>query len=196
MDSALRGVVMRCLGAMCESGQQLVDLFVNYDCDLEARLPPQVCALGCAWLLVEWFAETASTCESGQQLIKLTGQRLRSGGKPVCAGGAELAADSLPCAHREALGDPGRAGQPTLPSALAPCRCMATSLTTHGQQGAEARPAVVRRARTCLSAWCWPLCGWHRGLQDRTVTDNPCCSRLMSRPSACRCVACLTLPLD
>ena len=35
MDTALRGVVMRCLGAICESGQQLTDLFVNYDCDLE-----------------------------------------------------------------------------------------------------------------------------------------------------------------
>ena len=30
-----RFVVMRCLQAMCESGQLLVDLFVNYDCDLE-----------------------------------------------------------------------------------------------------------------------------------------------------------------
>ena len=35
MDTALRGVVIRCLGAICESGQQLTDLFVNYDCDLE-----------------------------------------------------------------------------------------------------------------------------------------------------------------
>ena len=35
MDGALRAVVMRCLGAECESGQLLVDLFVNYDCDLE-----------------------------------------------------------------------------------------------------------------------------------------------------------------
>ena len=26
---------MRCLEAQCESGQLLVDLFVNYDCDLE-----------------------------------------------------------------------------------------------------------------------------------------------------------------
>ena len=26
---------MRCLGAQCEAGQLLVDVFVNYDCDLE-----------------------------------------------------------------------------------------------------------------------------------------------------------------
>lgn len=35
MDGALRAVVMRCLGAQCEAGQLLVDIFVNYDCDLE-----------------------------------------------------------------------------------------------------------------------------------------------------------------
>lgn len=35
MDGALRAVVMRCLGAQCEVGQLLVDVFVNYDCDLE-----------------------------------------------------------------------------------------------------------------------------------------------------------------
>ncbi len=26
---------MRCLAALCEDGQLLVDVFVNYDCDLE-----------------------------------------------------------------------------------------------------------------------------------------------------------------
>ncbi len=35
VDMGQRFVVMRCLQAMCESGQLLVDLFVNYDCDLE-----------------------------------------------------------------------------------------------------------------------------------------------------------------
>ena len=35
VDLAHKGVVMRCLEAQCESGQLLVDLFVNYDCDLE-----------------------------------------------------------------------------------------------------------------------------------------------------------------
>ena len=28
-------MVMRCLAALCEDGQLLVDVFVNYDCDLE-----------------------------------------------------------------------------------------------------------------------------------------------------------------
>lgn len=28
-------VVMRCLSGVCENGQLLVDIFVNYDCDLE-----------------------------------------------------------------------------------------------------------------------------------------------------------------
>ena len=35
VDIAHKAVVLRCLQAMCESGQLLVDLFVNYDCDLE-----------------------------------------------------------------------------------------------------------------------------------------------------------------
>ncbi len=35
VDLAHKGVVMRCLEAQCEGGQLLVDLFVNYDCDLE-----------------------------------------------------------------------------------------------------------------------------------------------------------------
>jgi len=30
---AQRFVVIRCLRAQCESGQLLVDLFVNYDCE-------------------------------------------------------------------------------------------------------------------------------------------------------------------
>ena len=34
---AQRFVVIRCLRAQCESGQLLVDLFVNYDCDLEGQ---------------------------------------------------------------------------------------------------------------------------------------------------------------
>ena len=37
MDTAQRFVVIRCLRAQCESGQLLVDLFVNYDCDLEGQ---------------------------------------------------------------------------------------------------------------------------------------------------------------
>ena len=35
IDPAHKAVVMRCLQAQCENGQLLVDLFVNYDCDLE-----------------------------------------------------------------------------------------------------------------------------------------------------------------
>ena len=37
VDMAQRFVVIRCLRAQCESGQLLVDLFVNYDCDLEGQ---------------------------------------------------------------------------------------------------------------------------------------------------------------
>ena len=35
MDIAHKAVVLRCLQAQCEDGKLLVDLFVNYDCDLE-----------------------------------------------------------------------------------------------------------------------------------------------------------------
>ena len=35
VDPAQRGVALRCLAGACCSGQLLVDLFVNYDCDLE-----------------------------------------------------------------------------------------------------------------------------------------------------------------
>ncbi|KAK9829453.1 hypothetical protein WJX72_005963 [[Myrmecia] bisecta] len=35
VDVGHKAVVMRCLEAQCENGQLLVDLFVNYDCDLE-----------------------------------------------------------------------------------------------------------------------------------------------------------------
>lgn len=35
VDIAHKAVVLRCLQAQCEDGQLLVDLFVNYDCDLE-----------------------------------------------------------------------------------------------------------------------------------------------------------------
>lgn len=35
MDIAHKAVVLRCLQAQCEDGQLLVDIFVNYDCDLE-----------------------------------------------------------------------------------------------------------------------------------------------------------------
>lgn len=30
-----KGVVIRCIEAVCDNGQLLVDIFVNYDCDLE-----------------------------------------------------------------------------------------------------------------------------------------------------------------
>lgn len=30
-----KGVVIRCIEAICDNGQLLVDIFVNYDCDLE-----------------------------------------------------------------------------------------------------------------------------------------------------------------
>lgn len=36
VDTAHKAVVLRCLQAQCEDGQLLVDLFVNYDCDLES----------------------------------------------------------------------------------------------------------------------------------------------------------------
>ena len=35
VDLGQRLVVLRCLEAQCGDGQLLVDLFVNYDCDLE-----------------------------------------------------------------------------------------------------------------------------------------------------------------
>lgn len=35
VDIAQKTVVLQCIQQMCESGQFLVDLFVNYDCDLE-----------------------------------------------------------------------------------------------------------------------------------------------------------------
>ena len=35
IDTAHKAVVMRCLEAICDNGQLLVDIFVNYDCDLE-----------------------------------------------------------------------------------------------------------------------------------------------------------------
>jgi len=38
VDIAHKAVVLRCIQAMCEDGQLLVDLFVNYDCDLEVGL--------------------------------------------------------------------------------------------------------------------------------------------------------------
>ena len=35
VDPAQRGVVLRCLRDICEDGQALVDMFVNYDCDID-----------------------------------------------------------------------------------------------------------------------------------------------------------------
>lgn len=35
VDPGQKGVALRCLAGACESGQLLVDVFVNYDCDLE-----------------------------------------------------------------------------------------------------------------------------------------------------------------
>ena len=35
VDIAHKTVVLQCVQLMCENGQLLVDLFVNYDCDLE-----------------------------------------------------------------------------------------------------------------------------------------------------------------
>lgn len=35
VDVAHKTVVLQCVQKMCENGQLLVDLFVNYDCDLE-----------------------------------------------------------------------------------------------------------------------------------------------------------------
>ena len=35
VDLAQRSIALRCLSGACESGQLLVDIFVNYDCDLE-----------------------------------------------------------------------------------------------------------------------------------------------------------------
>ena len=35
VDLAHKTVVLQCVQQMCENGQLLVDLFVNYDCDLE-----------------------------------------------------------------------------------------------------------------------------------------------------------------
>ena len=34
-EAGQRAVALRCLAGACESGQLLVDIFVNYDCDLE-----------------------------------------------------------------------------------------------------------------------------------------------------------------
>lgn len=34
-DAAQRAVALRCIAGACESGQLLVDVFVNFDCDLE-----------------------------------------------------------------------------------------------------------------------------------------------------------------
>ena len=35
VDLAQRSIALRCLSGACENGQLLVDIFVNYDCDLE-----------------------------------------------------------------------------------------------------------------------------------------------------------------
>ena len=35
VDPGLRAVALRCIAGACESGQLLVDVFVNFDCDLE-----------------------------------------------------------------------------------------------------------------------------------------------------------------
>ena len=35
MDLAQRSIALKCLSGACENGQLLVDIFVNYDCDLE-----------------------------------------------------------------------------------------------------------------------------------------------------------------
>lgn len=35
IDVGHKAVVIRCLEAICDNGQLLVDIFVNYDCDLE-----------------------------------------------------------------------------------------------------------------------------------------------------------------
>jgi hypothetical protein len=34
-EAGQKAVALRCLAGACESGQLLVDIFVNYDCDLE-----------------------------------------------------------------------------------------------------------------------------------------------------------------
>ena len=35
VDPGQRAVALRCIAGACESGQLLVDVFVNFDCDLE-----------------------------------------------------------------------------------------------------------------------------------------------------------------
>ena len=35
VDLAQRSIALKCLSGACENGQLLVDIFVNYDCDLE-----------------------------------------------------------------------------------------------------------------------------------------------------------------
>lgn len=35
IETAHKAVIMRCIEAICDDGQLLVDVFVNYDCDLE-----------------------------------------------------------------------------------------------------------------------------------------------------------------
>lgn len=53
VDPGLRAVALRCIAGACESGQLLVDVFVNFDCDLEGAnlferlVCPYRCACAC-----------------------------------------------------------------------------------------------------------------------------------------------------
>ena len=53
VDISHKAVVLRCVQAMCEDGQLLVDLFVNYDCDLEVRGGARCRSPGCVCMLAQ-----------------------------------------------------------------------------------------------------------------------------------------------
>ncbi len=76
MDLGQRAVVLRCLEAQCGDGQLLVDLFVNYDCDLEGAnlfertVGAPVCSAFCCFHVSEsasvWSLGTSVHCTSLQ----------------------------------------------------------------------------------------------------------------------------------
>lgn len=60
VDLGHKAVALRCLSALCGDGQLLVDLFVNYDCDLEgANLFERMV---CVWGRLLWGPGLAAGC--------------------------------------------------------------------------------------------------------------------------------------
>ena len=100
VDIAHKAVVLRCLQALCEDGQLLVDLFVNYDCDLEGanlfeRMVPALVRIAQGSLAHD--PGSAQSVMEEQAIRYEVGAGRVGCGDVVAAGGAALGGVSAAC---------------------------------------------------------------------------------------------------